>query len=152
MNTQKLNASIFINAPKEKVWETMLDKDTYAEWTRVFNPTSRYEGDWSEGSKIIFIGTDEEGNEGGMVSRIAECRPHDYISIEHVGIIKDGVEDYTSDEVKKWVPAFENYTFTEKDGGTEVTIDQDIEEEYKEMFDDMWPKALLALKELVEKQ
>lgn len=149
---QKLHESIVINAPVEKVWDTMLSDATYREWTKVFNPDSRYEGSWDEGSKILFLGSDPEGKGvGGMVSRIKENRLHEYISIEHLGIIENGVEDTTSEKAKKWAPAYENYTFTEKDGGTEVTVDMDIEDEYKDMFNDLWPKAFQKLKELSEK-
>jgi hypothetical protein len=31
-------------------------------------------------------------------------------------------------------PAFENYTFKEKNGKTDVLVDMDINEEYAEMF------------------
>src|SRR5690606_4647550 len=103
---KKLQFSIFINASKEKVWDTMLGEDTYRQWTKAFNPTSRFEGDWSEGSKILFIGTDENGeNEGGMVSRIAENRPYEYISIEHLGFVQGGVEDTESEHIKEWIGA-----------------------------------------------
>jgi uncharacterized protein YndB with AHSA1/START domain len=149
---QKFEASVFINAPKEKVWNTMLGKTTYELWTKVFNQTSRFEGDWSEGSKMLFLGTDENGNnEGGMVSRIAKNTPYEYLSVEHLGIVKDGVEDTESEEAKAWAPAFENYTFKEKNGGTEVIIDQDLNEKYLEEFTKMWREALDNLKELAEK-
>lgn len=150
---QKIHFSIFINATREKVWNTMLGKETYPIWTKAFSPNSNFEGGWEQGSKILFIGTDENGeNMGGMVGRIAEARPYEFMSIEHLGIIdKNGVEDTTGEEARKWAPAFENYTFNEKDGGTEVVIDQDMQPEYKEMFNAMWPKALEALKELCEK-
>lgn len=149
---QKINFSIFINAPKEKVWDTMLEDKTYREWTAAFNPGSYFKGDWSEGSKILFLGPNPDGSgEGGMVSRIKENRNHEFISIEHLGFVKNDVEDTTSEEAKKWAPAFENYTFIEKDGGTEVLVDVDLAEEYIAMFKEMWPKALQALKEISEK-
>ncbi len=149
---QKLEKTIFINAPKEKVWDIMLGKDTYEEWTKVFCPTSTYEGDWSEGSKMLFLGTDENGeNEGGMVSRVAKNVPYEYISVEHLGIIEKGVEDTTSEKAKSWAPAFENYTFNEKYGGTEVAVDQDLDDKYIKEFGEMWDKALEKLKELAEK-
>lgn len=151
-NMKKFKASIFINAPKEKVWDTMLGKETYVEWTKPFNITSRFEGDWIEGSKILFLGTDENGNnEGGMVSRIAKNVPYEYLSIEHIGIIENGIEDTTSEKAKLWTPAFENYRLSDKDSGTEVTIEQDLDEQYVEMFEEMWGKALIQLKELSEK-
>jgi len=150
---EKLNFSIVVNAPKEKVWDTMLDDKTYRMWTTPFNEGSYYKGNWSKGSKIIFLGPDPEtGREGGMVSRIAENKFYEFISIEHLGIIKDGVEDTTSEDVKKWTPAFENYTFQEKNGTTEVLVEMDINDEYKEMFESMWPKALQVLKEIAEKK
>ncbi len=151
---QKIKHSIFINAPVEKVWHTMLDDATYRQWTAPFNPGSFFEGDWSEGSIIKFLGSDEHGDAtaSGMYSRIAENRQHEFVSIEHLGFIDlEGNVDTTSDEVKKWTPAFENYTFTAKDGGTEVIAELDIAEEHKDMFDEMWPKALELLKEIAEK-
>lgn len=149
---QKINFSIQINAPKEKVWDTMLEDVTYREWTTPFHEGSYYKGDWSEGSKMLFLGPDEASKkDGGMVSRIKENRKYEYISIEHLGMVIDGVEDTTSEEVKKWTPAFENYSFKEKDGGTEVSVEIDVNDEYKEMFENMWPKALLKLKEIAER-
>lgn len=150
---QKINFKIQINAKREKVWDIMLADATYREWTKSFHPGSYYEGDWSEGSKMLFLGPDEAGKkDGGMVSRIKENREYEFISIEHLGITMDGVEDTTSEEATKWAPAFENYTFTDKDGGTEVSVDMEVaSDEYKGMFEDIWPKALLSLKELAEK-
>lgn len=149
---QQIHFSKFINAPREKVWGTMLNDETYRDWTSTFNPGSYYKGDWEKGSKILFLGPDPMGgSEGGMVSRIAENRKHEFISIEHLGLYKDGVEDTTSDEAKKWAPAFENYTFTEKDGGTELTVDIDVEPENADMFNGMWPASLERLKELCER-
>ena len=148
---QKLHYSIVINAPKEKVWHTMLDDATFREWTKAFNEGSYYKGDWSKGSKILFLGPDPKtGEEAGMVSRIAENKPYEFISIEHIGIIKDGVEDTTSQEAKKWAPAFENYTFKEKDGATEILVDMDMADEQVEEFNKMWPQALQKLKEITE--
>ncbi len=148
---QKINLSIHINAPVEKVWKTMLEDETYRQWTTAFHPGSYYKGTLAEGEKILFLGPDEEGGEGGMVSRVAEIRRHEFISFEHLGILKNGVEDTQSEEAKKWAPAFENYTFKEVAGGTELFIDQDIQDEYKTMFEEMWHEALKLLKELSEK-
>lgn len=146
-----MHLSTHINTPKETVWHKMLDVESYKEWTAAFNPGSYYKGDWSQGSKMLFMGPDPEtGEEGGMVSRVAENREYEFMSIEHLGILKNGVEDTTSEEARKWSPAFENYSFAEKDGGTELTIDMDVAEEYHQMFTDMWEKALVKLKEICE--
>jgi uncharacterized protein YndB with AHSA1/START domain len=149
---QKLHFSILIKAPKEKVWHAMFDDKSYREWTTAFNPGSYYKGDWGKGSKILFLGPDPKtGKEGGMVSRIAENRSYEYISIEHLGIVTDGVEDTTSEAARKWAPAFENYTLKETDGQTEVLVEMDTEDEHAEMFNKMWPAALNKLKEIAER-
>ena len=147
----KLRRTIFIDAPRERVWDVMLAPDTYRQWTSAFSPGSTYKGDWSQGSKILFLGPSPDGSgEGGMVSRIRENRLHEFLSIEHLGIVRDGVEDTESDEAKKWAPAFENYTFAEKNGGTELTVEMDIDSNEKETFETMWTDALSRLKTLAE--
>ena len=149
---QKLHFSMLINAPTDKVWHTMLDDQPYREWTKAFNEGSYYKGSWEKGSKILFLGPDPNtGEEGGMVSRIAENKPYEFISIEHLGIVQNGVEDTTSEAARKWAPAFENYRFNDKDGATEVLVDMDVEDEHVQMFNEMWPKGLRKLKELAEK-
>jgi hypothetical protein len=148
---QKLNFSIVINASKEKVWNTMLEDKTYRIWTEVFSKGSHFIGDWSRGSKILFLGPNENGEMGGMVSRIKENKLYEYISIEHLGVVENGKEDTTSDAVKQWAGSLENYTFKNKDDKTELLVDMDINDEYKEMFEGMWPDALQKLKELAEK-
>ena len=153
MQKQKMHFSTTINAPKEKVWDTMLQSDTFREWTTVFNPkgTSWYEGDWNQGSKIRFLGAGEDGKVGGMVSRIKENRPYEFVSIEHLGVVQDGRDDTTSDFAKQWAPAFENYTFIGRDGVTEVRVDIDVTEDHRQMFEETWPEALQKLKQLAEK-
>jgi hypothetical protein len=149
---QKRHYSILINAPKHKVWHSMLDDKPYREWTKAFNEGSYYKGSWEQGSKILFLGPDPKtGEESGMVSRIAENKPYEFISIEHLGIVQNGVEDTTSETARAWAPAYENYTFNDKDGATEVLVDIDIEDEHVQMFNEMWPEALRKLKELAEK-
>lgn len=149
---QKIHESIFIGAPVKKVWDTMLQDVTYRDWTSAFNPGSYYVGSWEKGADIRFLGPspDGTGGEGGMVSRIADNKPYEYISIEHLGFIMNGKEDFTSDMVKAWKGAHENYTFTEKDGGTQLDIELDTSDSEKDMMEAMWKKALPRLKELAE--
>lgn len=128
----------------------MLGEDTYRKWTEVFASGSHYKGDWKKGSKILFLAPDESGKMGGMVSRIKENRKYQFISIEHLGIIENGKEDTSSEAVEEWAGALENYTFKEQNGKTKVLVEMDTDEEYEEMFQDMWPKALQKLKELSE--
>lgn len=146
----KLHFSIVIKAPKEKVWDTMLNEDSYRVWTEIFMPGSHYVGGWNKGSKILFLAPGESGQMGGMVARIRENRQYEYVSIEHLGIVEEGKEDTSSEAVQAWAGARENYTFKEANGATEVLVDTDTVAEYKEMFLNTWPQALQKLKELAE--
>lgn len=147
----KLHFSIVINASRKKVWKTLLEKETYQLWTEAFAKGSHYVGDWNKGSKILFLGPDSSGKMAGMVSRIKENKLYEFISIEHLGVVNDGIEDTESDEVSIWAGSLENYTLKDIDGKTEVLVDMDSNEDYKEMFQNIWPKALQKLKELSEK-
>lgn len=129
----------------------MLDDETYKEWTKVFGE-GRYEGSWEKGAKVHFIGIDPKtGEESGMFSQIEENKPYEFLSIKHLGIISNGVEDTTSEEAKKWAPAYENYTFKENGGVTEVLVDLEMADEYVEMFQKLWPAGLERLKEIAER-
>jgi uncharacterized protein YndB with AHSA1/START domain len=148
---EKLHFSISINAPKEKVWDVMLNDVTYRQWTSVFNPSgSYYEGDWNTGSSIRFLGPNPDGTVSGMLSRIKENRQYEFISIQHLGEILNGQEKIWSEEVTKGNEFCENYTLKQTGEVTEVTVDLDSNEEWKKMFEEMWPKALEKVKTLAE--
>ena len=148
----RLQYKITIAAPKQQVWQTMLDETTFREWASAFNPGTYFEGSWEKGREIRFLGTDPEtGKIAGMFSRIHENRPYEFISIEHLGFIDGETVDTTSDLVKQWAPAYENYTFVESNGSTEVVVDLDAHEGYVEHYDQSWPQALRSLKMLAER-
>ena len=145
--------TINIYAPASKVYGIMLgldNKKTYEAWTALFNPTSTYEGSWEKGSKIVFVGSDEQGNIGGMIAEIAENIPNKFISIKHYGIIEDGKEIIDGPKVENWAGALENYSFSEHNGTTSITVNVDTNNEYINYFDETWPKALNKLKEICE--
>lgn len=151
---QKLQFNVNINAPAAKVYDVMLGiskKSTYEEWTALFNPTSTYDGSWDKGNKMLFIGVDENGERGGMVSKIAENIPNQFVSIQHYGLLKGNEEITEGPEVEKWANALENYTLKEENGTTTVTIDLDTAEDFVDYMNETYPKALDKLKELCEK-
>lgn len=143
---EKMNFLTSIKAPREKVWKTLWEDETYRKWTSAFSEGSYADTDWKEGSKVLFV----DGNGDGMVSRIETNRPNEFMSFKHLGIMKKGVEDTESDEVKGWTGAIENYTIRESSGITELTVEMDIAEDYKEYFMKTFPKALEQVKILSE--
>src|SRR5690554_383191 len=144
---------IDIQAPVQKVYRTMLgldDKLNYETWAAEFNPTSTFEGNWEKGTKILFAGTDENGEKGGMIAEIAENIPNKFVSIRSYGILKGETEITTGEEVEKWAGGLENYSFEERNEITTVTVEIDIIEKYMDYFNTTYPKALSKLKELLE--
>eukprot|EP00388_Colpodella_angusta_P004976 GDKJ01015777.1.p7 GENE.GDKJ01015777.1~~GDKJ01015777.1.p7 ORF type:complete len:153 (+),score=21.34 GDKJ01015777.1:676-1134(+) len=151
---EKLQFKVSINAPATKIYDFMLGIDsisTYEEWTSLFNPTSTYEGNWDKGSKMLFVGVDENGEKGGMVSKIVENIPNQFVSIQHYGLLKADQEITEGPEVEKWANGFENYTFEENNGTTAVIVDLDTAEDFVDYMNESYPKALDKLKEICEK-
>jgi hypothetical protein len=151
---KKLQFKININAPVSKVYDFILglsNKSTYEQWTSFFNPTSTFEGNWGKGTKMLFVGVDENGDKGGMVSRIIDNIPNGLVSIQHYGLLKAGKEITEGPEVDKWANGFENYSFEEKNGTTTVTIEIDTADDFLDYMKETYPKALDKLKEICEK-
>lgn len=150
---EKLQFKVNINAPVNRVYDSMLglnNKSTYEQWTAMFNPTSTYEGSWDKGSKILFVGVNEQGAKEGMLSRIVENIPNLFVSTKHYGLIKDGLEITEGADVEKWAGGFENYSFEEKEDITTVTVDIDATEDFIDYMNQAYPKALARLKEICE--
>jgi hypothetical protein len=143
---KQLRFVIQINAPKANVWHILLDDKTYRQWASVFNEGSYAVGDWAEGSKVLFLGAEETG----MSSRIFRHVPNEFISIQHLGLITKGVEDFDSEETKKWSGALENYSVSERNGATELIVEMDTTADHEAYFQETWPKALEKVKELSE--
>ncbi len=145
---KKLNFSTTINAPKERVWNILWDDATYRQWAAPFHEGSHAVSDWKEGSKILFLGP--EGS--GMTSRIARLIPNEFMSFEHLGEVKNGVEDFATAQEKGWAWGCENYSLRENGSGTELLVELDSDGNYDEYFNGAFPKALQKVKELAEAQ
>jgi uncharacterized protein YndB with AHSA1/START domain len=53
MKTQHFD--ILIQAPRERVWATMLQSPTCERWTSTFFEGSRFEGSWDPDQKFRFL-------------------------------------------------------------------------------------------------
>jgi len=149
--SQKFTVSHFeivIDKPVEKVFGTMLEKDTYNGWTSVFNSSSRFEGSWQKGSKILFLGEEDSGNTSGMVSWIKDYHTDRSVKIEHQGIIKNGEEIMIGPEVDIWKGSIESYSFKALNDKTMLSVDFDSVKEFDSYFAETWPKALYKLKSI----
>lgn len=150
----KMTYATTVHKDAQFVYRKMLGLDDVADykgWTSIFNPTSTYRGSWEKGSAIQFIGVDADGKEGGMVSEIAANDPARFVSIRHLGILKDGKEILDGPEVEGWAGCMENYSFEESEGRTKVTVEVDVNEDYIDYFNDKYPRALEKLKDIAER-
>lgn len=145
---KRLQWTVDIAAPAPKVCQTLIGPESYTHWTSAFGDGLYFEGSWQKGQRIRFL--TPQGH--GVISEVAEYRPNEFISIRHLGYIGDeGVEDTSSEAIRAWAPAYENYTFTATPQGTKLTVDQDITDDFASM-PEAWPKALEKLKALCEKR
>lgn len=149
----RLQFKIEINAPAQEVYEAMLglkDKATYENWASAFNPSSTYIGTWNTSNKIYFVGTDENGRRGGLISKVVVHVPNEFVSLQNVGVIDGDNEVYRGSEVEKWLNAHENYRFVEEMGQTTLTVELEVPDDHAQYFNDTYPVGLNRLKRLVE--
>jgi uncharacterized protein YndB with AHSA1/START domain len=143
---KRLQWSVDIAAPAPVVYQALIGPESYTKWTSAFGEGLYFEGSWRTGQRIRFL--TPQGH--GVTSEIAENRPNEFLSIRHLGYIADdGVEDTSSEAIRAWAPAYENYTFTATLQGTKLTVEQDMTEDFEGMVE-TWPTALATLKALCE--
>jgi uncharacterized protein YndB with AHSA1/START domain len=121
-----------IAAGAERVWEVLFGAESYPLWTAPFAAGSRYEGSFTEGTMIRFVA--DEHPDCALESLVETVRRPEFLSIRH---------DFGQ-------PAYENYTLRETADGVELTIEQDLADEWGEQMRKVWPKALAEVKRLAE--
>ena len=146
MALTKLQFSIVIAAPKDKVWQVLWQDKTYRQWTRVFSEGSHAVSDWKEGGRILFLSP--EGS--GMYSRIEKMVPNEKMFFTHLGEVKDGKEQPETPETRSWAGAQENYTLQDQAGATVLQVSIDMAESHVDYFKETFPKALEQVKILAE--
>jgi hypothetical protein len=144
----KLNYSIEINATKEQVWKTMLDKKTYQIWAKAFSSGSTFIGEWKQGETMLFFDPDL----GGTKAVFEIFNPHDEILAKHVSMVDKDMNENNEDEMsKKWIGSTERYSFIESGDCTKLEIEIITDDTFTEMFNTGWAKALKTIKSLSEK-
>lgn len=143
-----IKKSIDINAPRDRVWDVLFGDEYTKIWYAEFAEGSHAETDWKVGSKAVF--TDKKGE--GMISRIDANRPNEFLSLEYLGFIMNGKEDYESAGAKSMMGGHETYKLSEKSGHTHLDITSDMGEEYYDSMAKAWDKALMKVKGLAEKK
>lgn len=69
---------------------------------------------------------------------------------EHLGEVIDGREDTTSDKVKNWAGALEEYHLAEKNGMTTLSVSVQTAETWEDMLTRGFAQGLEIVKKLSE--
>lgn len=145
MSAKSFTGEIFISAPRARVWDALLNADSFAKWSSVFEGGITPDGEWTEGGKVRFRNADGDG----VVAEVLRLRETENVEWKYVGVLADGRENDSDDE--GWLGLCESFSLSESDGGTALSVRSQCPESYREYFSQKWPRALAALKELAEK-
>jgi hypothetical protein len=143
-----IKKTILIRATPKKIWDVLFTDRTYRIWASEFAKDAYAETDWKAGSKAKFI---DPSSNSGMIGRIAEVKPNEFLKIEYDGFIEKGKEDYESEGAREMKGGIESYTLSEKSNGVELAISCDMAEQWFDQINEAWDRALLKIKELAEK-
>lgn len=146
MKKVTIKKSILLSAPKEIVWDVILNDKFTRIWYAAFSEGSHAQTDWRIGSKAIFT----DYSNSGLIGKIVANEPYEIISIMYQGIVTNGKEDYDSEIAKDVLGGLETYRLTEKNGGTHLSIECDMGEDFFESMSMAWDRALEKIKQLCE--
>jgi len=141
-----LHFTIHIKAASEKVWNILWQDATYRQWVSIFAEGSHAISDWKEGSRILFVGPSGDG----MYSEIVLMQTPEFMSFRHLGVMKEGKEQPSDEDSLKWSGAMENYTLLADQGGTTLTVDINVIDDFQSYFEEHFPLALQKVKEIAE--
>ncbi len=137
-----LHYKIILNNNVEYVFDKLFAKAEYKEWTRVFNPSSDYDGILGLGEEIFF----KDADNNGMLSKVSKYEVNKVIEFSYLASVEEGVKTEFEDRSN-----FERYTFTSlQDEMVMIDVDLNIPDEYLEMFEDMWAQAIVLIQDLFD--
>ncbi len=142
---KKLQFTIKINAPKEKVWDTLWNDTTFRDWAGFIDEGTYLVGELKEGNEVQFISS---VGGFGVTSKIINLISNEFISFHH----NSDTEDFGGKErEEEWTGGTESYLLTETNGVTTLTLESDVPPSQEEMSKDRFPKALERIRFLSEK-
>lgn len=143
---KELEYQIIINKPKEIVWFTLWDDQSFRDWSNNIDEGTYMLGSIIEGNEIQFISS---VNGYGVTSLVSKLIPNEYVLFKHAS---DTQNTGTETRDKQWTGGSESYTLTENNGSTVLIIKSEIPDELVELFNVSMPKALERIKYLSEKK
>ncbi len=130
----KLHYNIILNNNVEFMFDKLFASSEYEEWTKAFAEHNTMTGSLAKGEVVHFY----DGNKNGMKAKVTEYDINKLIEFTYLSEISDGVETIFEDESN-----YERYIFTSlQDEMVKIEVQLDIPEQYFEMMEDMWAKAV----------
>lgn len=146
METKKIEKTIHITASKENVWRVLTEDFFTRQWYAEFSEGTYAEGDLQEGGKVVFL----DASKSGMITKVVTLQPQQQLAYEYTGILKEGQEDYASDESKAIQGGREVYQLKSNGGLTELQVTGDMAPEFIDMMSASWDKAAEKIRMLAE--
>jgi hypothetical protein len=143
---KKLQFSLEIKAPSEKVWNTLWEDKTFRDWSSLVDEGTYMVGEIKEGNEVQFISS---VSGYGVTSLIEKLAINEFVLFRQMADTKDSGERKRE---KEWTGGTESYSLAENDGLTTLTVDIDVPPGQEETFKVRYPKALERVKILAEKK
>ena len=130
------------------VWSSIVEKESYEQWTSIFLPGSTFEGEWRKGSEIRFLGPADASGASGLLARVSECEYPKFISLDILAEVRDGK---VMNAAEPWQGAYERYRLHPiSDELTRFELDMMTFEEHYDAMSEGWDNALEILSELAQ--
>jgi hypothetical protein len=142
---QKLQFTIEIEAPCEKVWNTLWGDKTFRDWGNIIDEGQYMVGEMKEGNEVQFISS---ASGYGVTSLIERLVPNELVSFRQLVDTKDSGE---REREKEWTGGMESYSLAGDDNVTTLKVTIDVPTGLEETFKVRFPKALERVKFLAEK-
>ena len=142
---KEMQFSLEIHAPREKVWDTLWQDETFREWAGIIDPGTHMVGDLQVGNEVQYI----SGNGYGVTSLVEKLTKNEFLLLRHSA---DTQEEGKREREKEWTGGTESYRLAEKDGTTTLTVVFDVPPQLQEYFKVNYPKALARVKVLAERK
>jgi len=106
-NVKPIIKSIEIEAPRERVWETIFGKGNYSILADEFLKGATAGGNWSLRNKIKF----GDFSNSGLIGEVTEIVPWEVLTIKYTGIFEGESGCYESEDTKMIIDTVEKYIF-----------------------------------------
>lgn len=142
---KELQFRVEIHAPKERVWDTLWQDETFRQWAGIIDPGTYMVGNLKQGNEVQFISAE---NGYGVTSLVEKLTTNEFLLLRHQ---TDTQGNGKQEREKEWTGGTESYRLAEKDGITTLTARFDVPPELEEYFKNNYPKALEQVKVLAER-